>query len=59
VVSGALDWLARHDRLGLTAVGIAPDLGERYVDTIYQANWVHGRYGDDVLGSSDLSVASR
>ncbi len=59
VVSGALDWLARHDRLGLTAVGIAPDLGERYVDTIYQASWVHGRYGDDVLGSSELSVASR
>jgi N-(2-amino-2-carboxyethyl)-L-glutamate synthase len=59
VVSGALDWLARHDRLDLTAVGIAPDLGERYVDTIYQANWVQGFYGDDVLGSSELSVASR
>lgn len=59
VVSGALDWLARHDRLDLTAVGIAPDLGERYIDTIYQANWVQGLYGDDVLGSSELSVASR
>ena len=59
VVSGALDWLARHDRLGLTAVGIAPDLGERYLDTIYQASWVQGCYGDDVLGSSELSVASR
>jgi cysteine synthase A len=59
VVSGALDWLARHDQLGLTAVGIAPDLGERYVDTVYQANWVQGLYGDEVLGSSELSVASR
>ena len=59
VVSGALDWLARHDRPDLTAVGIAPDLGERYIDTIYQANWVQGLYGDDVLGSSELSVASR
>ena len=59
VVSGALDWLARHDRPDLTAVGIAPDLGERYIDTIYQANWVQRLYGDDVLGSSELSVASR
>jgi cysteine synthase A len=59
VVSGALDWLARHDRPGLTAVAISPDLGERYIDTIYQANWVQGLYGDDVLGSIELSVASR
>ena len=50
---------ARHDRLGLTAVGIAPDLGERYIDTVYQANWVQGLYGEDVLSSSELSVASR
>ena len=59
VVSGALDWLARHDRPGLTAVAIAPDLGERYIDTIYQASWVQGLYGDDVLGSTELSDASR
>ncbi len=59
VVSGALDWMARHDRLGLTAVAIAPDLGERYIDTIYQASWVQGLYGDDVLGPSELSLASR
>src|ERR1700722_3102323 len=58
VVSGALDWLARHDRPGLTAVAIAPDLGERYIDTIYQANWVQRLYGDDVLGSTELSDAS-
>jgi cysteine synthase A len=59
VVSGALDWLARHDRPGLTAVAIAPDLGERYIDTIYQASWVQGLYGDDVLGTNELSDASR
>ena len=59
VVSGALDWLARHDRPGLTAVAISPDLGERYIDTIYQASWVQRLYGDDVLGSSELSDASR
>jgi cysteine synthase A len=40
VVSGAMDWLAAHDRRELTAVGIAPDLGERYLDTIYQTNWL-------------------
>ena len=59
VVSGALDWLARHDRRGLTAVAIAPDLGERYLDTIYQAEWVQRLYGDEVLGSGELSLASR
>ena len=59
VVSGALDWLDRHERPHLTAVGIAPDLGERYIDTIYQAEWVQRLYGDDALGSSELSLASR
>ncbi|MEU0370174.1 2,3-diaminopropionate biosynthesis protein SbnA [Streptomyces sp. NPDC006283] len=49
VVSGATDWLDRHDARGLTAVAIAPDLGERYLDTVYQTNWVQGLYGDEVL----------
>ena len=34
----------------LTAVAIAPDLGERYLDTVYQTNWLHDLYGEDVLG---------
>jgi N-(2-amino-2-carboxyethyl)-L-glutamate synthase len=59
VVSGALDWLARNSRPGLTAVAIAPDLGERYLDTVYQANWVHDLYGEEVLRSSELTPASR
>ena len=42
VVSGAVDWLAGHDADDVTAVALAPDLGERYLDTIYQANWVAG-----------------
>jgi N-(2-amino-2-carboxyethyl)-L-glutamate synthase len=50
VVSGAMGWLARHDAGGLTAVAIAPDLGERYLDTIYQANWLQAIYGESVLG---------
>lgn len=48
VVSGAMDWMARNDD-GFTAVAIAPDLGERYLDTVYQSNWVHALYGEDVL----------
>ncbi|MEV8593518.1 2,3-diaminopropionate biosynthesis protein SbnA [Streptomyces sp. NPDC052012] len=50
VVSGAMTWLARNGWRGLTPVAIAPDLGERYLDTIYQANWVQALYGSDALG---------
>ncbi len=61
VVSGATQWLARyqqqHDRQP-TAVAIAPDLGERYLETIYQTNWVQDLYGDDVLGSEALATAA-
>jgi len=49
VVSGAIGWLARHGSAGITAVAIAPDLGERYLDTIYQTNWVEAIYGKDVF----------
>ena len=49
VVSGAMGWLARHDAPELTAVAIAPDLGERYLDTVYQTNWLQDLYGSDVL----------
>ena len=33
---------------GTTAVAISPDLGERYMDTIYQSHWVEDLYGDDI-----------
>ena len=49
VVSGAVDWLARHDEPDLTAVAIAPDLGERYLDTVYKINWIHDLFGEHVL----------
>ncbi|WP_035800030.1 2,3-diaminopropionate biosynthesis protein SbnA [Kitasatospora mediocidica] len=50
VVSGALKWLARN-RPGqdVTAVAISPDQGDRYLDTIYQTNWVRDIYGLDAL----------
>jgi N-(2-amino-2-carboxyethyl)-L-glutamate synthase len=44
-----MNWLARQGGRELTAVAIAPDLGERYLDTIYQANWVEAIYGEDAL----------
>jgi 2,3-diaminopropionate biosynthesis protein SbnA len=59
VVSGAMSWLAEHDTDNLTAVTIAPDLGERYLDTIYQTNWVADLYGEDVLSSNELTAESR
>jgi hypothetical protein len=38
VVSGAGQWLAAvRPRRDLTSVAIAPDLGERYLDTVYRA----------------------
>ncbi len=54
VVAGAMRWLDRHDEF--TAVAIAPDLGERYLDTIYQINWLQDIYGEDVLSSAELTA---
>jgi N-(2-amino-2-carboxyethyl)-L-glutamate synthase len=58
VVSGAMDWLTQHGAHDLTAVAIAPDFGERYLDTVYQANWVMDLYGEDVFSSDELTTAS-
>ncbi|MFE3518545.1 2,3-diaminopropionate biosynthesis protein SbnA [Streptomyces sp. NPDC059166] len=51
VVSGAVDWLSRRETRDLTAVAVAPDLGERYLDTVYQDNWVEDLYGSRTLDS--------
>jgi N-(2-amino-2-carboxyethyl)-L-glutamate synthase len=60
VVSGAMEWLARNDDdRDLTAVAIAPDLGERYLDTVYQTNWVEGLYGADALSSVEPDAVPR
>ncbi|MEU9291736.1 2,3-diaminopropionate biosynthesis protein SbnA [Streptomyces sp. NPDC048275] len=58
VVSGAMDWLAGQQGRKLTAVALAPDLGERYLETIYQTNWVQDLYGEDVLAAPELTAAS-
>lgn len=52
-----MDWLGREKGRGLTAVAIAPDLGERYLETIYQTNWVQDLYSEDVLDSKTLTSA--
>ena len=57
VVSGATGWLARHHAPELTAVAIAPDLGERYLDTVYQPDWVREFY-PTAVPSPDISVAA-
>ncbi|MFD4257424.1 2,3-diaminopropionate biosynthesis protein SbnA [Streptomyces sp. NPDC058534] len=58
VVSGAMRWLADHESRDLTAVAIAPDLGERYLDTIYQSNWLRDLYGENVLDFDAATDAS-
>jgi cysteine synthase A len=46
VVHGAIDWLERHSHgRELLAVAISADLGERYLDTVYQPNWVEQEFG--------------
>ncbi|MGW5169988.1 2,3-diaminopropionate biosynthesis protein SbnA [Streptomyces nodosus] len=55
IVSGAMDWMARNEDRDITAVAIAPDLGERYLDTIYQTNWLQDLYGDQVLGPDEVT----
>ncbi|TVT13621.1 2,3-diaminopropionate biosynthesis protein SbnA [Amycolatopsis rhizosphaerae] len=58
VISGAIRWLAENDASGATAVAIAPDLGERYLDTVYQSNWLRDLYGEDVLQPDELPAES-
>ncbi len=58
VVSGAMGWLSLHCSQDVTAVAIAPDFGERYLDTVYHSNWVQDLYGEDVLRSDELVTAS-
>jgi cysteine synthase A len=57
VVSGAMRWLTEHDGLELTCVALSPDFGERYLDTVYQTNWVADLYGPHIL-ESDSGVSS-
>ncbi len=55
-VSGATRWLEQHGSPDVTAVTIAPDMGERYLDTVYQSNWLHDLYGEDVLAEESVAA---
>ncbi len=57
VVSGAMGWLAAHGGPGLTAVAIAPDMGERYLDTVYHDGWVDDLYGPELLAETAFAAA--
>ena len=57
VVSGATAWLERHGTTATTAVAIAPDMGERYLDTVYSPSWVTEHYGDAVLAPPEPVTA--
>jgi 2,3-diaminopropionate biosynthesis protein SbnA len=43
VLAGALAWLAGNEMAG-TGVLVAPDLGERYLDSIYDNRWLRNNY---------------
>ncbi|MEN3270209.1 pyridoxal-phosphate dependent enzyme, partial [Pseudonocardia sp.] len=58
VVSGAEQWLAQYGTPDMTAVAISPDLGERYLDTIYQTHWVEDLYGEDMLNTDHMTTVS-
>lgn len=49
VVAGAEQWLADNTTGPVTAVAISPDLGERYLDSVYQQEWVEQNYGSPLL----------
>jgi cysteine synthase A len=54
VVFGAMQWLKQNSGKELTAVAIAPDLGERYISTVYHDKWVQESFGMELLrGLSD------
>ena len=35
-----------------------PDMGERYLDTVYQTNWLQDLYGDPVLTAEGLDTGT-
>lgn len=47
VISGAARWLAeKYPGEDPVAVAIAPDLGERYLDSIYAESWLREHFGE-------------
>jgi cysteine synthase A len=38
-------------------VAISPDLGDRYLDTIYNDEWVTSRFGPDALTEYEFATS--
>lgn len=54
VLAGALQHRGRHGiDAAATGVAIAPDLGDRYLDTMYDDSWVEERFGRLLLDRPD------
>ncbi|MCX4657952.1 2,3-diaminopropionate biosynthesis protein SbnA [Streptomyces uncialis] len=50
VVGGARTWLDRHDAdRSLQSICISPDMGERYLETVYDDDWVVDHFGPQAL----------
>lgn len=58
VVAGAARWLAQPGREETVAVALAPDIGERYLSSIHDDDWVTARFGPCALSPSLPSPAS-
>lgn len=56
VVAGATAWLAGHGTPTTTAVTLAPDQGDRYLETVYEPAWREQHYGSagNLTGSHRL-----
>ncbi|WP_210252356.1 2,3-diaminopropionate biosynthesis protein SbnA, partial [Agrobacterium vitis] len=48
VLAAIYEWRGRLDRDDVV-VAISPDMGERYLDTIYSDDWVADRFGEQAL----------
>lgn len=60
VVSGALRWLEEHDPDGdMLSVCISADMGERYLDTVYDDEWVHRNFGEVPLRGVSAGRSTR
>ena len=58
VLCGVQHWRERLPT-NATVVAISPDLGERYLDTVYNDQWVLERFGERALAPLDVNSALR
>jgi N-(2-amino-2-carboxyethyl)-L-glutamate synthase len=60
VVSGALSWLDRHDPdRRLSSMCVSADMGDRYLDTVYNDDWVAEHFGAAALEPMPSTARTR